>query len=30
MRHVNDADLRQNLTGYMDEVCDGNAPLVKT
>ena len=30
MRHVSDTDFRQNLTRYMGEVCDGNAPLVVT
>jgi antitoxin YefM len=27
MKHVTDTELRANLAGYMDEVCDTRAPL---
>lgn len=30
MGHVNFTEFRQNLAGYMDEVCDGHAPLTVT
>jgi antitoxin YefM len=30
MAHVTYTDLRANLAGYMDEVCDGRSPLVIT
>lgn len=30
MAHVTYTDLRANLAGYMDEVCDSHSPLVIT
>jgi antitoxin YefM len=30
MAHVTYTELRANLAGYMDEVCDGRAPLTVT
>ena len=30
MAHVSYTDLRANLAGYMDEVCDTHAPLLVT